>query len=201
VDRGRVGTVAVARFGRTVGAPSRDSWYADLALSGGVIGDLLVHDLDCARWLCGEVETVYCVPHRAVERHERLLDGAQAVLTHVDGAVSRISATWGPASTDFRYQASVAGTRGAIEYDSAHTPGLTIAVSDAESARGRRAAALSRGNPYLDEIRHFDSVLRGEEKSRVLPEDAVAAVSLVAAATESAETGRVVQPRRTGGHT
>jgi len=61
IGAGKIGEVAVARFFRQASSPAERGWYRDVARSGGVIMDLMVHDLDQARWMCGEVTSVYAV--------------------------------------------------------------------------------------------------------------------------------------------
>ena len=55
---------AVARFTRTGSFPHWADWFADDAPSGGVVLDLMVHDLDIARWVMGEVTEVYATASR-----------------------------------------------------------------------------------------------------------------------------------------
>lgn len=59
INSGALGRVAVARFARTGSCPRWSSWFADPALSGGILTDQMLHDMDIARWLFGEVVTIH----------------------------------------------------------------------------------------------------------------------------------------------
>lgn len=50
LDAGEIGRVGVARAGRLNLQPrGRDNWYANLALSGGPVAGMMIHDLDTLR--------------------------------------------------------------------------------------------------------------------------------------------------------
>ena len=61
VDAGHLGEVAVVRLKRNVFRPrkAQDNWFLDHEKSGGMILDLMIHDFDYARWVAGEVVSVY----------------------------------------------------------------------------------------------------------------------------------------------
>ncbi|MBC7807810.1 MAG: Gfo/Idh/MocA family oxidoreductase, partial [Akkermansiaceae bacterium] len=58
VNDGSVGVPAVART-RRAGAFPKTAWFADEEQSGGVIADLVVHDLDWLQWCFGPVVRVF----------------------------------------------------------------------------------------------------------------------------------------------
>ena len=103
IQAGRIGEVAVARFFRQASSPAGAGWYRDVAHSGGVIMDLMVHDLDQARWLCGEVTSVYAVQNPpTVDGISPVNVAAHVTLTHDTGAISHCRATWGATGTTFQ---------------------------------------------------------------------------------------------------
>ena len=55
---GDVGQVGTIRLLCLVGYPGAKSWFADPALSGGVVLDLLIHDIDFLLWTFGDVAQV-----------------------------------------------------------------------------------------------------------------------------------------------
>lgn len=119
VQAGRIGQVAVARFYRVASSPAGAGWYRDVSRSGGVIMDLMVHDLDQARWLCGEVASVYAVQSPpSVDGISPVNVSAHVTLTHVGGAISHLRATWGATGTKFKTGFSIAGASGVLEYAS-----------------------------------------------------------------------------------
>ena len=65
VAAGQIGEVAILRFSRIGEFPTWSAWFADEAQSGGIVMDQMIHDLDIARWIAGEVTEVYAVKSAA----------------------------------------------------------------------------------------------------------------------------------------
>ena len=61
VQAGKVGKPAVVRLSRGSYRPKKPSgnWFLDIEKSGGMMLDLMIHDFDYARWISGEVESVF----------------------------------------------------------------------------------------------------------------------------------------------
>lgn len=199
VKAGKIGKVAVARFFRGGSSPAVGTWFQDEAASGGIIMDLMIHDLDQARWTCGEVETIYAVQSPAtVDNVVPPFVSAHVTLTHVGGAISHIRATWGAIGTPFTTGFSIAGDAGVIRYDSSQNTGLTTSLHDAEPSGLVIPTSELRESPYLTEIREFAEAFAGGAQPRVSAEDGAVAVYLAQAAYESIRTGRVVDMEEFG---
>jgi predicted dehydrogenase len=151
---GTLGAVREATFTRQVQAPPDGSWFHDLERSGGVVLDLMLHDLDQALWHFGPVEDVTA---------EVLDDGGRvvrAILAHAPGITSTVVARWGPPGTPFATAYAVTGSRGSVRHDS------------------RTDEADGGESPYLLQARELrDHVLTGAP-ARVTADDGVAAVAL-----------------------
>jgi predicted dehydrogenase len=232
VDRGDVGTPAVLRLSRssfqprrptdsfasreTRGGPTASNWYLDEARSGGLVLDLMIHDLDFARWVAGDVASVYAKRVRSAHAAAQT-DHALAILRHRNGALSHVEASWAYPPPVFRTSGEIAGTTGLLTFDSdASAPVRTFLVrrsrSDARFAepgsakflvrRSRSGAAAAeagdvglpssplREAPHTTQIRHFADVLRGDAEPIVSARDGLEALRLAAAAAESTRTGR-----------
>ncbi|WP_407572040.1 Gfo/Idh/MocA family protein [Deinococcus altitudinis] len=194
VVAGEIGSPRVLRLSRVSTPPTPGSWLLDEAQSGGVPLDLMLHDLDYARWIAGEVQSVYAVQSRQAEKVM-----VQATLSHVGGAVSLIEGGWAAPAGVFRTSLDLAGTSGAIEWNSDLAPGLRRhreALS--EQANEQEGAALPplEGDPYADELHHAHHALQHGLPFLVTPDDAVAAVSLGLAVQQSLACGQAVTPRR-----
>lgn len=193
VKSGRIGRVAVARFFREGSSPAVGTWFQDVTLSGGIIMDLMLHDLDQARWTCGEVVSVYAVQNPpTVNNVIPPFVSAHVTLTHEGGAVSHIHATWGAIGTKFKTGFSIAGENGVLSYSSLENNGLTVELQQEENASLSLPAATMRESPYLSEIREFTEAIRGGKEPRVTAEDGAIAVYLAEAAQRSLESGDVV---------
>jgi predicted dehydrogenase len=117
IERGDLGSPAVATFGRRCQQPdwAPDRWHTDMARSGGVAVDMLIHDVDLVRWYFGEPDTVYA---RVVgsDRYEGL-DYALATLTVPDGPICHLHGSWAEPE-GFSQSAEVCGSGGMLSYDS-----------------------------------------------------------------------------------
>ena len=92
VQAGEVGEVGTVRLSRCVGYPGASSWFADPDKSGGVILDLLIHDLDFLRWTFGEARQVYAKSLTFSQPGE--LDYALLNLQLQSGVVAHIEGSW-----------------------------------------------------------------------------------------------------------
>ncbi|MGH3585241.1 MAG: Gfo/Idh/MocA family protein [Pseudonocardia sp.] len=188
VAAGAVGTPAVLRFHRCGSRPPA-AWFADPEQSGGIIMDQMIHDLDFARWLAGEIDTV----------HARLVDSApgtatgvvsaQVVAQHRGGALSSVTGTWARPGTRFRYGFHVAGSDGMLSHDSATDPSLR--TDTGAPAGGLLPDVSLLESPFLAEIRECAVAFAGGPPPRVSAADGVAAVRIAEAANASLATGRV----------
>lgn len=186
---GALGRLAVQRYLR-MGKRPQVGWYADPALSGGIIFDLMIHDLDFARWIGGEVITVFARdtanladPAAAVSAH--------VIMTHASGAVSQCTGIWrpdGPFDTRF----AIAGDQGTLAHEmSGHRPfTLDSAIPDTED--GYVPSTKFSESPYLTEIREFYTAFTGGPHPRVSAADGLAAIALSEAAAESVRTGAAI---------
>nr|WP_187361155.1 Gfo/Idh/MocA family oxidoreductase [Phytoactinopolyspora mesophila] len=193
VAAGGVGTVAVQRFTRSGSRPVRD-WFGDDALSGGIVMDQMIHDLDFARWTAGEVERVFA--RKVVGPDDdggRGVVSAQAILTHTGGAISYVTGTWAPPGSAFRTTFEVAGTGGIVHHDSRARSPLTIDGGAAAESRGLLPGTAFTESPFLTEMRAFLTAFNGGPPPPVNAADGLAAVRLAEAANASIASGETVE--------
>ncbi|GAA1570663.1 MULTISPECIES: Gfo/Idh/MocA family protein [Kribbella] len=192
IQAGRIGDVAVARFYRQASSPAGAGWYREVARSGGVIMDLMVHDLDQARWLCGEVKTVYAVQNPpTVDGISPVNVAAHVTLTHENGAISHCRATWGATGTTFQTGFQVAGAKGVLKFKSDADTGYKDELTDSAAGDLLIPSALGE-SPYLTQLRELAIGLRGGPEPRVLAADGATAVYLAEAARASMESGQPI---------
>ncbi|MFI7319530.1 Gfo/Idh/MocA family protein [Streptomyces venezuelae] len=196
VARGDLGELAVLRFTRGGARPQWAPWFGDPAQSGGVIMDLMVHDIDIARWLAGDVVRVHArtrgVEHATGAPPEVVT--ASAVLTHASGAVSHINGLWGLPDQQFRTTFRVAGADGLLHHDSTAVPGFRITAQGVRAANEGIPTSPMTESPFLTELREFATAWQeGGPEPRVSTRDGIEAVRIAEAAVESSRTGRVVE--------
>lgn len=166
---GSLGVVDRARFTRQVQAPPEGSWFHDVERSGGVVLDLMLHDLDQALWHFGPVRAL------TAEALDPAGRAVRAVLAHDSGTTTTVEATWGPAGTPFATTFEVTGSRATARHDSTADAAGGAEPGGAEPSGGEPGG---REDPYLRQaLELLDHVLTGAP-ARVTAADGVAAVAL-----------------------
>jgi len=196
VARGEVGKPGVIRLSRGSFRPKKPAgnWFLDESKSGGILMDLMIHDFDYARWIAGDVESVFAKKVTTANPNAPI-DYGLVILKHRSGTISHITGAWAYPPPTFRTHLEIAGDGGLIEFDSADTsPILNLIAKPSSDAPdvGLPSSPVSE-SPYTTQIKEFYSVLLGEKQSRVSAEDGMAAVQIAEAAIQSAATGKAVE--------
>jgi predicted dehydrogenase len=198
VERGEIGKVAVVRLTRCSFQPklAADNWFLDVEKSGGMMLDLMIHDYDYARWVAGDVESVFAKNVRSRDP-KASGDYALAILRHTNGAISNIEGGWAYPPPMFRTALEIAGDKGLIE----HPAGSSVPVgvylhksNDGEAPEVALPKSPLAEDPYTTQIKHFYEVLMNPDmKPRVMAEDGLAALQIALAAIQSAQSGKCVK--------
>jgi len=191
VTTGLLGDLAVLRFVRSGAFPTRTPWFADRALSGGIVMDQMIHDIDIARWVAGEVVRVSAVSVRGGTDAEPV-EAAHVLLTHASGAISHVAGIWGPQHLGFSTEYSVTGTLGSLSHSSRAEQDYVADLAAPEALDGFLPQVDPADDPYGTELQEFVAAFAGGTAPRVTAEDGVAAVRIANAALESLETGQPV---------
>lgn len=152
LEQGRLGTPSTVRMRRAVPWPTGSAnWFSDESRSGGVVFDLMIHDID---FLVGE----WGRPARAFARRADAngLCVITATLQFSNGLLAHIEALWGGV-TELEYSCEVAGSAGAAEFSSRRSAGVVITSSLAETIRHESPTLV---NPYAAQLRHLADVKR-----------------------------------------
>jgi len=187
IDDGCVGKPAVVRMTRCSKFPkASNNWFNSREKSGGVILDLMIHDIDFLIWCFGYPERVYAKDISLVKLPN--MDYALAVIRFKSGVIAHLEASWA-LSGGFRARVEVAGTGGLINYDSRQPASLKVEHTDGE---------IMRENPVDEnanqmEIREFVEYVQNNKKPKITLHDACEALKLSLAALESVKTGNVVK--------
>jgi predicted dehydrogenase len=189
VAAGRVGAGSVARFLVSAYHPRPWTGHAS-ARSGGILTDQMLHGVDLAYWIFGDVVRVhaYYQGDIATPAPQGAVAAGTAVLTHASGAISQVVARWTatpkpPVHVAFH----VSGTGGTVHHDSGWPQ--EVRVVDGEAEGFGYAGEL----PFVAEMREFAQAFAGGPEPRLGARDALAAVRITQAAAESAWTGRAVE--------
>ncbi len=192
VASGSIGKPAVIRLKRLVFQPRKadDNWFVDFGKSGGMMMDLMIHDFDYARWVAGDVTTVYA--KNILSRSPDVgIDHGLAILTHKSGAISHVEGSWAYPPPTFRTAFEIACERGLLVHDSAAAAPITIYAHKQGEEAGDvplPASPLAE-SPYTTEIKAFYHAIAHDAPVPVSATDGLAAVQTALAAIESARRG------------
>jgi predicted dehydrogenase len=172
VRSGELGQVEQIALKRVVSPPPpTGSWFLDDRLSGGVLCDLLIHDIDYAMWLAGDVTKVNA---RRVGQGQSQYGYIN--LEHAGGASSRIEGGW-VESGGLQTTIDIGGSRGRLQI----APDRPLPFVD-----------LPTEDPYVAQLRHFQDSLANDAPFLITREEVLRVMRVVSAARESAESGRSI---------
>jgi predicted dehydrogenase len=178
VRGGALGQVKEIALKRVVSPPPPNgSWFLDDRLSGGVLCDLLIHDIDYAMWLAGDVTKV-----DARRDGEGQSQYGYINLEHPGGVCSRIEGGWVASPAGLQTTIDITGSRERLQI----VPGGPIPFAD-----------LPNQDPYVEQLRHFQDSLASHAPFLVTREEVLRVMRVVSAVRESAEYGRPIalEPR------
>ena len=193
VHDGQIGDPAVLRLTRGTFQPkkSEDNWFVDFAKSGGMMLDLMIHDLDYARWVAGDVETVYAKKISS-EHMGAHVDHGLIILRHRSGAISHVEGSWAYPPPLFRTRFEIAGSNGLLQHDSADAAAIRLHLHGSSNEDipdvPLPSSPLSE-DPYITEIKTFYRSLLYGETPPVSGAEGLAALQLALAGIESAASG------------
>ena len=196
IDAGTLGRIAVARFNRVSSYPAGwNNWYADAALSGGTLMDLLVHDFDYVSWAIGRVDRVFA---RLARDPERQLDVSLVTLRCANGAIVHCLGSWSHAHFTTAFE--IAGSRGLLTSTARDSLPLLVETRGGESQRSAVEVPDSPADdsPYRRELESWIHSLQAGTPPPVTGADGLEAVRIVEAVRESVRTGVPVMVDRGG---
>ena len=205
LDSGQLGRPGIIRTVRGANYPAPDfgelsrtdaqNWYADFEQSGGVIMDMLIHDIDYTRWCFGDVVRVFA---RGLTFSDvRDADHVLLTLRFQNGAIGHLEGSWAYPPGNFLTRLEIAGDEGLLEVDSLDTLpfSVTLRQEGATLAAGvpvPESPMHPTDDPYYREIAHFLACLESGDDFLVSPQDGLEALRTALAAIESLRTGRSV---------
>ncbi|HEX9435833.1 MAG TPA: Gfo/Idh/MocA family oxidoreductase [Candidatus Limnocylindria bacterium] len=192
IDEGAIGRAGIATLTRgSFSVASARPWYQDAEKSGGVILDLMLHDLDVVRWWFGEPERVHA---RRLTGRAGALDYALATLRWTDGPIVQLEASWAE-HDGFRTSFEVRGDAGMLVHDSRAASPLSTQVPGGAQAPAMIPVATVHETPYRRQLRDLIEHFGRGEDHHVTGRDALRSLELAFAVIEAADTGAVVRWR------
>jgi predicted dehydrogenase len=163
----------------------RTSYAARADLGGGVVLTQ-IHDYDLAWWLFGPPRTV-----TASGGHLSALDidVEDTAHVHLEGGAVPVRVRQSFASGPARRSITVAGEHGCVTVD------LLAArvTTDSPYVSAVSFAGYQRNQMFLDEAKHFQACLAGQEKPAVPLEDGIAVLRVALAVKDAMRTGHAVE--------
>jgi len=195
VENDDIGRPAVVRLTRGTFRPKKaeDNWFVDFEKSGGMMFDLMIHDFDYARWIVGEVESVYA--KNITSRHpDAPVDHGLVILNHRSGAISHVEGSWAYPLPLFRTRLEIAASNGWLAFDSDEAMAIKLHLHQQENDAPDvplPSSPLSE-SPYTTQIKAFYNAIVHNAPVPVSAADGLAAVQIALAAIESTQTGKAV---------
>jgi len=196
------GALRAGRVGKLelLAITSRDPAPPPLAyvkVSGGLFRDMMIHDLDMARWLLGEepVElyaAASCLVDPAIGAAGDV-DSAVVTLKTASGALAQISNSR-RASYGYDQRVEVLGAAGMLTAGNQLESTLEISSAAGVVAEKPQPFFLERyAEAYRRELDHFIAAVAGKTLPEISGADGLKALVLADACVESAKTGRPVR--------
>jgi predicted dehydrogenase len=192
VDEGKIGDVQYIQTRKLNGksAQNRLQGRSSLPMFLGV------HDYDIVRWFAGsEPARVYAESQFVVLKKlgYNVEDTNMAMITFKNGALAACETGWilpagHPNTSDHRLW--IQGTDGRIDIE-LFNQGMVVAMNDRTNIPGvafmPRVDGDIRG-PFIEELKHFLACIRDGVDLKITPRDALVALQIAEAVTESART-------------
>ncbi len=190
LESGRLGSPQAAYVNRMHSSEGR-WWRMNPEIGGGVVFDLLVHDLDLLGWYMGRPDTVVARGHKHAQG---AYDRIAAIFSYPDGrtAVAEGGLYLRP-PCGVRSSLRVICRRGHIEVDSAadDTP-IRVFEEGCEENRLSVPTKNQRTKGLVGEYTEFLDATEGKIQGRLRLEDARQAVAYAALTVRAAETGEEI---------
>ncbi|MBK7455323.1 MAG: Gfo/Idh/MocA family oxidoreductase [Anaerolineales bacterium] len=179
--------------------------YAARADMGGGVVLTQCHSLDYLPWLVGKVRSAWGFTGKLSDLEVDVEDTAEIGLRFESGALGNLHLDFNQQPPAHRFE--IIGTKGTLKWDlsdgatriyRASAESLSISTGREIKAGGEWEAYplpenWERNVMFLEQMKHFVAVVRGEAESACTLEDGVRVMKLISAVHESQKTGQLAQ--------
>ena len=188
LDAGTLGRPAIVTMTRgNFAVGSARGWYLDEDKSGGVVLDLMLHDLDTVRWWFGEPSRIYAKRFKG----NGGLEYALATIRYDERPIVQIEASWAEHS-GFRTGFELRGDRGMLVHDSRAASPIALQSPSGPAGPAMMATPTLHETPYLVQLRDLVARIARGEPPLVDGHEGLRSLALGLAVIRSADTGEVV---------
>ena len=191
---GVIGTPVVFR------GSSRDPYPPSLEYlkpenSGGQLLDMAIHDIDMARWLMGDIKTVYAIG--AVLAYPEIkatgdVDNAIMVMNFRSGALGEIDVSRnGIYGYDIR--AEVLGTKGTLKMGYLRDTPLLVMTAEGVTHDVVPYFPERFGEAYVSQLNNYLEHLTRQTRSELTIEEGIAALQVAVAATHALQQNQILE--------
>ncbi|HEX9892354.1 MAG TPA: Gfo/Idh/MocA family oxidoreductase, partial [Gemmatimonadales bacterium] len=170
----------------------RSSYAARGELGGGVVLTQS-HPFDYLRWLFGEPGGIWGVTRRSGTLDLEVEDTAEAILEFNGGCLASVHLDY--LQRPPQHWLEVTGDQGTLRWDALSGAARCWTASEGAWREQPPPAGFERNTMFLEEMRHFIAVVRGEAGPRCTLGDGIRALEIALAVRRSAEIGGRVEVR------
>ena len=197
VENGEVGQIYMAHLRRASSkAGQYGAWLFKPELGGGAMHDMLVHDVDFLRYLCGPFESCYA---NAAKDETGCYNHVMANILHKNGihAVAEATMTM-QTGYPFSFFILLSGSEATVEYR--FSAGATIAERGGSECsfkiwrkdKGLETVEIDNYDVYEAQLRYFLDCCARHEQPQVVPhQDSLDVIRMIDHIHQSADTGRI----------
>lgn len=169
--------------------PPAGSWFLDQSKSGGVVLDLMIHDIDYLIWLMGDVRSVY-----ATGKKSGSMEYISATLRFNNDVIANMESCWGYPG-GFTTQIEVIMEKGLIRHQNKTFQADQIETCSkhqgpAEGVEVPETNDAAKVDPYFMQLRHFVSCVKESAPFIVKEDEVFRALRISEMINKSLVTGR-----------
>jgi predicted dehydrogenase len=167
--------------------------YAARADLGGGVLLTQCHSLDYLLWLVGPVESVWASLARLSDLELDVEDIAEIGIRFASGPLGSVHLDYAQRPPSHHFD--VSGTGGLLECDLLAGTTRLHDGNGQQSEEHRLPEGWERNAMFMDEMRHFLAVVRGEAAPSCTLDDGIRVMKLIAAIQDASRAGRLISPR------